>query len=75
LAFAANAIDADKSAAVRRLLSNVAIRLRSDAPPLDFAWSTLGDNVLNDSLQLLIERIAECTTDPAAKAESAAKAG
>lgn len=51
----------DTDADARRFLANVSMRLRSDAPPIKFAWATMSDNLTTDALWMLVERIAEAS--------------
>jgi hypothetical protein len=45
----------------RRFLANVSVRLRSEDPPIKFAWATMSGNLTTDVLWMIVERIAEAS--------------
>jgi hypothetical protein len=45
----------------RTFVATVAVRLRSDEPALNFKWSAIADNALDDILWLVVDRIDENT--------------
>jgi hypothetical protein len=75
LAFDAAADAQTKRTVARQFLANVATRLRGDTPRLDFKWALLENDTLTDTLQLLIERMAENTSEISMPEKDAAKPG
>jgi hypothetical protein len=74
LAFEAATDAQTKRTLARQFLANVSTRLRGDTPPLDFKWALLENDTLTDTLQLLIERMAENTSEIPKPEKDAARA-